>query len=143
MIGVSYYIIKSLRVFNMIKNRGKLSIEKAYKKAFQKDPQYFIRYGRAVSVTSAMVSGSLLQATSKDIMNSMIERWNNNGLKRKPSLDLKNIIEEALFDAVDIGFLERRNEEVYALTDTGGEIGRDWIKKMEHGWNAGIKFKSE
>jgi len=143
MIGVSYYIIKFLRVFNMIKNRGKLSIEKAYKKAFQKDPQNFIRYGRAVSVTSAMVSGSLLQATSKDIMNSMIERWNNNGLKRKPSLELKNNIEEALFDAVDIGFLERRNEEVYALTDTGGEIGRDWIKKMEQGWNAGIKFKPE
>jgi hypothetical protein len=142
-IGVSYYIIKFLKSFNIIKSRGKLSIEKAYKKAFQRDPENFIRYGRAVSVCSAMVSGSLLQANSKDIMNSIIERWNNRGLNKKPSRELKNLIEEALFDAVDIGFLERRDKEIYFLTDIGGKIGRDWIKKMEQGWSAGIKFESE
>lgn len=125
----------------MLKNRGKLSMQAVYKKTFGKDPENFIRYGRAVSVASALVSGNFLQATSSQVMKAMIDRWNQSGLNRKPSHSLKNAIDEALFDAVDIGFLERKSEDLFVLTDTGGEIGRDWMKKMEFGMEAGIRFK--
>lgn len=139
MLGISFYIIKFLRYMSQLKKRGKLSLKTAYKKTFEKDPENFIRYGRAVSVTSALVSGNLLQASSNDIVKAMLERWKTSGLKKSPS-DLINSVDEALFDAVDLGFLEKKNEKIYILTDTGGEIGRDWVKKMQFGFQAGIKI---